>query len=130
MEAKPDPAYAPCPITRFNAMVGGKYKMRILWEVRAEPRRYGEIRRALGEATGGDKVTPRVLSRELRELVASQFLQRLPYPEVPPRVEYRLTPRGKKLLLVLRAIGRWGQTDTSRKGKGSPRGASGSLGAD
>jgi DNA-binding HxlR family transcriptional regulator len=112
MTASPAAFDAPCPITRFNALLGGKYKLRILWEVRATSRRYSEIRRALAEAGGGASITPRVLSRELSELVASRFLHRQPYAEVPPRVEYRLTSRGRKALVILRAVSKWGKIDS------------------
>ena len=98
---------APCPIVRFNALVSGKYKLRILWELRESPKRYSEIQRALSDATGGGAVTPRVLSRELRELVASRLIARKQFPVVPPRVEYRLMPGGRSFAGILRAICRW-----------------------
>ena len=96
-------------MVRFNALTGGKYKLRILWELRRGPRRYSEIGRALVDATGGRPVTPRVLSRELRDLCATKLLSRKQFPGVPPRVEYRLTDSGKELLGVLRAICRWAE---------------------
>jgi DNA-binding HxlR family transcriptional regulator len=101
---------APCPIVRFNALAAGKYKLRILWELRAAPRRYSEIARALGDATGGRPITPRVLSRELRDLASAGLVDRKAYPVVPPRVEYRMTPAGRALLGVMRAICRWGES--------------------
>ena len=99
-----------CPIVAFNELTMGKYKIRILWEARSRPRRYSEIRRALVDATGGRPVTPRVLSRELRELESSGLLHRRQYLEVPPRVEYSLTKEGKRLLPIMKAICRWGTT--------------------
>lgn len=98
-----------CPIVRFNALIGGKYKLRILWELRGQARRYSEVQRALIDATGGRAITPRVLSRELRELAAARLIARRQYPVVPPRVEYSLLPAGKQLIGVLRAICRWGE---------------------
>lgn len=103
----------PCPIVRFNDLVGGKYKMRILWEVRSGPRRYSEVRRALVAATDGRNITPRVLSRELKELVAAGLLHRVAYAEVPPRVEYGLTGDGQQLLPVLEAIVAWDEARAS-----------------
>ncbi len=99
---------APCPIVRFNALVAGKYKLRILWELRDGPRRHGEIQRALGAAQGGGTITPRVLSRELRDLRTADLIARKQFPVIPPRVEYRLTADGRAMLSVLRAICRWG----------------------
>jgi DNA-binding HxlR family transcriptional regulator len=102
-------ATAPCPIVRFNALTSGKHKLRILWELRAHERRYSEIARALVEASGGATITPRVLSRELRQLAEAGLVARKAHATVPPRVEYRLTEKGRTTLGVLRAICRWGQ---------------------
>jgi DNA-binding HxlR family transcriptional regulator len=108
-------ADAPCPIVRFNALTGGKHKLRILWELRSTSRRYSEIARALTEATGGVSITPRVLSRELRQLGLAGLITRKQYPVIPPRVEYRLTPEGRALLGVMRAVCRWGERPASRR---------------
>ena len=97
----------PCPITWFNMLLGGRHKLRILWELRRGPRRYSEIRRALTQATGGRTITPRVLSRELKELEAAGLIHREQFPEVPPRVEYSLTDDGRTVTPVMRSICRW-----------------------
>ncbi len=104
---------AGCPIVQFNDLVQGKYKLRILWEVRKSPRRYTEILRALRDATGGRNVTPRVLSRELKSLESSGLLHRRPFPVVPPRVEYSATPRSRKMPPVMNAICRWADRDSA-----------------
>ena len=96
-----------CPFVAFQQVVGGKYKLRILWEVSKGPRRYGELRRALAEATLGNMVTPRILSRELKELEARGLLHRKAYPVVPPKVEYRLSKNGKMLAPVMLEIIKW-----------------------
>src|SRR4029077_9414945 len=57
-----------CPAVGFSQIVGGKYKLRILWVLNKRPHRYGEIRLSLLKGTLGRPVTPRVLSRELRQL--------------------------------------------------------------
>ncbi len=103
---------APCPVVRFNALMGGKYKLRILWELRRAPKRYSEIQRALLEANGGGSITPRILSRELRELAEFSLIARKQFPEVPLRVEYRLKRDGRAALGVLRAICRWGSRES------------------
>jgi DNA-binding HxlR family transcriptional regulator len=100
-------ALPPCPVVWFNDLIGGRHKLRVLWELRRGARRYSEVRRALVVATGGRSITPRVLSRELKELEAAGLLRRKQYPEVPPRVEYSLTPKGKALVPVMNAICRW-----------------------
>jgi DNA-binding HxlR family transcriptional regulator len=97
----------PCPVVWFNDLLGGRHKLRVVWELRRGARRYSEVRRALVSATGGRSITPRVLSRELKELEAAGLIHRKAYPEVPPRVEYSLTAAGKALVPVLNGICRW-----------------------
>src|SRR5215467_11709123 len=109
-----------CPLMAFNLAAGGKYKMRILWELKEGPRRYGELRRSAVVAARGAPVTPRVLSRELKELQSRGIIHRKQYPVVPPKVEYSLTALGKSLIPVVRQVVKWGlsagQQVASRQG--------------
>ncbi len=68
-----------CPLMAFSQAAGGKYKMRILWELQGGPRRYGELRRSAVVAAQGTPVTARVLSRELKELHARGLIKRKQY---------------------------------------------------
>jgi len=64
-----------CPVLAFQRMVSGKYKVRILWDLKDGARRYGEIRSGL--LRGGDgssEIAPRVLSRELKALAAAGLI--------------------------------------------------------
>jgi DNA-binding HxlR family transcriptional regulator len=97
-----------CPLIAFNQIVGGKYKLRILWVLSKGPKRYGEIQRSLVLACQGKSVTPRILSRELKDLVERGLIGRKAFPEVPPRVEYTLARAGATLLPVIEEIIRWG----------------------
>ncbi len=99
-----------CPAIAFDRIVGGRYKLRILWTLHYGTRRYGEIGRSLLRGTLGKPITPRILSCELRELEARGLISRRSYPIVPPKVEYSLTDRGRTLLPVLTEIVRWGLT--------------------
>src|SRR5882672_9745796 len=99
-----------CPAIGFSQIVGGKYKLRILWALNTRSHRYGEIRRSLLKGTLGKAVTPRVLSRELKELRQRGLIDRKQFDVVPPKVEYTLTERGKGLVPVLHAIVNWGRT--------------------
>ncbi|HEX9500621.1 MAG TPA: helix-turn-helix domain-containing protein [Thermoanaerobaculia bacterium] len=74
------------------------------------PKRYGEIRKALLLGTLGKPITPRVLSRELKDLEQRGFIRRKQFPVVPPKVEYRLTAQGRTLIPVMYQILRWGMT--------------------
>ncbi len=90
-------------------MIGGKYKLRIMWDLKDGPLRYGEIRTGL--LSGVDEtreIAPRVLSRELKALVQSGLIDRKDYGVVPPKVEYRLTRKGQSFVPVIDAIRKWG----------------------
>jgi len=98
-----------CPLIAFDQIVGGKYKLRTLWVLSQGTRRYGEIRRSLLVACLGQPPTPRILSRELKELAARGLITRTEYPGVPPKVEYDLTEFGHTLLPVIEEIISWGK---------------------
>jgi DNA-binding HxlR family transcriptional regulator len=97
-----------CPLIAFDQIAGGKYKLRILWVLSKGSMRYGEIQRSLVLACQGKPVTPRILSRELKELAARGLIQRKAFPQVPPRVEYTLAPAGATVGPVIDEIIRWG----------------------
>ena len=99
-----------CPALGFSEIVGGKYKIRILWILIQRPYRYGEIRKSLIKGTLGKPVTPRVLSRELKELQARGLILRHQYNVVPPKVEYTLTEAGMTFKPILDSIVEWGLT--------------------
>jgi DNA-binding HxlR family transcriptional regulator len=98
-----------CPVAAFQKMISGKYKLRIVWDLQHGPRRYGEIRSGLLRGSiGTAEITPRVLSRELKALTESGLIDRRDYGVVPPKVEYRLTRKGKSFVPVIAAIRDWG----------------------
>jgi DNA-binding HxlR family transcriptional regulator len=98
-----------CPVAAFQKLISGKYKLRIVWDLKDGPRRYGEIRTGLLRGLDGSaEVAPRVLSRELKALTESGLIDRKDYGVVPPKVEYRLTRKGKSFIPVIAAIRDWG----------------------
>jgi DNA-binding HxlR family transcriptional regulator len=98
-----------CPVMSFQRMISGKYKLRILWDLRDGPRRDGEIRNGLLRGADGTReVTPRVLSRELKALAQSGFIVRKDFGVIPPKVEYRLSQTGRSFIPVIAAIRDWG----------------------
>lgn len=99
-----------CPGLGFSQICGGKYKIRILWVLSQRPRRYGEICRSMSKGSLGKPVTPRVLSRELKQLQERGLINRRQFDVVPPHVEYSLTERGRQLQPILKAIVAWGLT--------------------
>ena len=111
--AKASPARS-CPVAAFQRMISGKYKLRIVWDLKDGPLRYGEIRSGLLRGTSGSaEITPRVLSRELKSLTESGLIDRKDFGEVPPKVEYRLTRKGKSFVPVVAAIREWGERNLS-----------------
>jgi DNA-binding HxlR family transcriptional regulator len=98
-----------CPVAAFQKMISGKYKLRIVWDLKDGPLRYGEIRTGLLRGSDGSaEIAPRVLSRELKALTESGLIDRRDYGVVPPKVEYRLTRKGRSFVPVISAIRDWG----------------------
>jgi DNA-binding HxlR family transcriptional regulator len=98
-----------CPVAAFQRLISGKYKLRILWDLKDGPLRYGEIRSGLLRGLDGSgEIAPRVLSRELKALAQSGLISRKDYGLVPPKVEYRLTRTGRSFIPVVDKIRDWG----------------------
>ncbi|WP_437426586.1 winged helix-turn-helix transcriptional regulator [Williamsia muralis] len=91
-----------CPVEVAVAVLGGSWKMTIVKHLTEGTLRFGELGRAVGT------VTPRVLARQLRELEADGIVLRTVYSQVPPKVEYSLTPLGETLAPMVRALNDWG----------------------
>jgi DNA-binding HxlR family transcriptional regulator len=90
-------------------MISGKYKLRILWDLKDGPLRYGELRSGLYRGVEGtQQIAPRVLSRELKALARSGLVARKDYGVVPPKVEYRLTSVSRSFIPVIDEIRKWG----------------------
>ncbi|CAL9444860.1 winged helix-turn-helix transcriptional regulator [Streptomyces sp. NPDC057838] len=92
-----------CGIDAAMDVIGGKWKVLVLWALHQRPHRFGELRREL------PGVTEKVLASHLREMEADGLVHREAYDEVPPRVEYSLTPRGRSLNEALGPLGEWGR---------------------
>lgn len=106
-----------CAIEGVLAIVGGKWKLFILWHLQHETLRYAALRRRT------EGVSERVLINQLRELEADGMIHREQYPEVPPRVEYSLTEKGRSLAPALAGLAAWGEAHVM--GSGSMPAASG-----
>jgi DNA-binding HxlR family transcriptional regulator len=98
-----------CPVAAFQKLISGKYKLRIVWDLKDGPKRYGEIRTGLLRGIDGSgEIAPRVLSRELKALAESGLIERKDFGVVPPKVEYRLTRKGRSFVPVIAVIREWG----------------------
>ncbi len=92
-----------CPVRYALDIVGGKWKLPILCLLApGEPTRYSTIKRKLGD------VTNMMLSQSLKELEAAGMIHREQYNEVPPRVEYSLSEKGRSIVPILIQFGAWG----------------------
>ncbi|MFD2574226.1 winged helix-turn-helix transcriptional regulator [Spirosoma soli] len=90
-------------------LIGGKWKLLILTLLHSEsPMRFSEIERAIGT------ITPRMLSKELKELEQNELVERRVYPTMPVSVDYRLTDYGYSLGSVMVALGDWGKNHRRR----------------
>ena len=92
-----------CPFELTLNVIGGKWKLLIVYYLsRQEYLRFGELRRCLPE------ISERMLVKQLRELEADDLVRRNVFKEVPPRVEYSLTPFGASLMPIVRQLSSWG----------------------
>lgn len=92
-----------CSVEAAIGILDGKWKSIILWHLLTEDTlRFGEIRKRI------PNVTQRMLTNQLRELEDDGMLHREVYPQVPPKVEYSLTPLGRSLRPILLALKAWG----------------------
>lgn len=88
------------------SIISGKWKAVILWHLGFEgPHRFGELQRLF------HNLSNRILTKQLRELEQDGIIYREVYPEVPPKVEYRITDFGKTLLPIIEALFQWGKSN-------------------
>lgn len=92
-----------CPVEAAMDVIGGKYKAQIVYELLDGTKRYHEIQRVLPQAT------PRMLSKQLKELEEDEVIVRVLYPVVPPKTEYSLTEFGQSLIPIVQALCSWGE---------------------
>ena len=90
-----------CPSRRIMAVLAEKWTLLIVTQLAGGPMRTAQIRR------GVDGVSEKMLIQTLRKLEGYALVSRKSYPEVPPRVEYRLTPLGRSLARLAGLFGRW-----------------------
>jgi DNA-binding HxlR family transcriptional regulator len=97
-----------CPIMPVQQMISGKYKLRIIWDLRDGPLRYGQLKKGLLRGLPGSvNVSARVLTHELKTLAAMGMVNRIDFRVKPARVEYSLTSRGKSLIPAIATLHDW-----------------------
>ena len=103
MQQESNATRAKCGVETTIAVVGGKWKPMILYALLSGPRRFGELNRLIPE------VTQRMLTLQLRELEEDGVIAREVYTQVPPKVEYSLTPFGRTIEPILLLMEQWGE---------------------
>ena len=92
-----------CPEVYAISIIGGQWTLAICCYLLRGKHRYGELKKCLSN------ITERMLTLQLRKLEGLKIVRRTVYAEVPPRVEYELTPIGYKLGPIIQELGRWGK---------------------
>ncbi|MDF7819252.1 helix-turn-helix domain-containing protein [Runella sp. MFBS21] len=93
-----------CPITRTMEIVGGKWTLPIIYVLQSGTKRFKDLERSI------EGINTRMLVKELKALEQNNIVERKVYAEVPPKVEYSLTDKGRALKTVLEEMKRWGKT--------------------
>lgn len=97
--------YIHCPLRYTLSIVEGKWKFAILWIISEyEVIRYGRLKESL------PSIADKTLSQQLKELESSGLIHREQYNQVPPKVEYSLTEKGKTLIPIMELMAQWGST--------------------
>lgn len=100
-----------CPVETALDVLAGKWKILILWYLRAETKRFNELQKLL------PRTTQKMLIQKLRELEQDGIVHREVYPVVPPKVEYSLTEYGKSLKPIIKSLYLWGEIHKERNSK-------------
>ena len=99
-----------CPVDYAFRRIGGKYKGQILWYIHSREGvlRYSELKKMI------DDISPKMLTQALRELEEDTLIKRKVYQEVPPKVEYSLTPTGLELIPFIGHLHEWGNKQINK----------------
>lgn len=101
-----------CPVVYCMNIIGGKWKPSIIHMVRTDRNRYSILLKNITE------ISKQTLTNQLRELETDGIIERIIYPEIPPRVEYKITPYGSSLLPIIDSMYKWGRQHMKTDNKG------------
>lgn len=101
-----------CPVVYCMNIIGGKWKPSVIHMIRTNRNRYSILLKNITE------ISKQTLTNQLRELETDGIIERIIYPEIPPRVEYSITDYGKTLLPIIDSMYKWGiqNMPTDKKG--------------
>lgn len=97
-----------CPVERTLGIIAGRWTVMIIHQLLEGTKRFNQLQRELAG------VTHRTLAKQLREMEANGLVERRDYKEIPPRVEYRLSPLGLTLKDILQAMHVWAETHANK----------------
>lgn len=92
-----------CPVTYTMSKIGGKWKPIILYLIDNGGNRFGILHRGI------EGISKQMLTKQLRELEADGLIDRKIFAEIPPRVEYSITEKGRSLFPIIRSMREWGE---------------------
>ena len=100
-----------CAMDVTMRFIGGKWKTVVLWYLRKDKKRFGELKKLIPD------ITEKMLSLQLKTLEEDGIVKRTIFAEVPPRVEYEMTDLGRTLIPMLEEIALWGRTLGEKEGE-------------
>jgi DNA-binding HxlR family transcriptional regulator len=100
-----------CPVVYCMNIIGGKWKPSIIHMIRTNKNRHSLLLKNITE------ISKQTLTNQLRELESDGIIERIIYAEIPPRVEYKITPYGNTLLPIIDSMSKWGKQNMSRDKK-------------
>lgn len=100
----------PCPVETTLTLIGDKWKLLILRDLMSGTKRFGELRKSVGN------ISQKVLTENLREMESDKLLKRKVYAQVPPKVEYSLTELGESLNPIIESLRDWGNSYKKKLG--------------
>ena len=92
-----------CPVVYCMNIIGGKWKPSIIHMIRTDRNRYSLLLKNITE------ISKQTLTNQLRELESDGIIERIIYAEIPPRVEYKITPYGSSILPIIDSMYQWGK---------------------
>jgi DNA-binding HxlR family transcriptional regulator len=101
-----------CPVVYCMNIIGGKWKPSVIHMIRTDRNRYSILLKNITE------ISKQTLTNQLRELETDGIIERIIYPEIPPRVEYTITEYGKTLLPIIDSMYKWGIKNMKTENKG------------
>ncbi|MDX1905622.1 MAG: helix-turn-helix domain-containing protein [Bacteroidia bacterium] len=97
-----------CPVTHCLNLMGGKWKAVVIYLLRKDCNRFSMLQRAIPD------ISKQMLTQQLRELEADGLIERKIFAEIPPRVEYYISPYGETLFPIIDAMSEWGLQDLQK----------------